>query len=154
LTPIIPLDPDTRLSVLEDVPLHEESLSRMFYSVEDNGYSTSLLDATLFKSLEVATAVATALGKDEGVEVTRRPIESCANDSSATPDKVCRRGTSPRSCVAWRGMVAYLEAAAEAGDSELIAVAVDDVMKAMTAQITVEYLKERDELGDGVRRPS
>ena len=37
-------------------------------------------------------------------------------------------------------MTAYLEAAAEDGDCELIAVAVADVMKAMTEKTTAEYL--------------
>ena len=45
-------------------------------------------------------------------------------------------------------MVAYLEAAAEEGDRELIAVAVADVMKAIAARTTLEYLEARGALGD------
>jgi DNA-binding phage protein len=44
-------------------------------------------------------------------------------------------------------MATYLEAASEYGDPESIAAAVADVMQAMKAQTTVEYLEARGELG-------
>ncbi len=143
----------------EDVPLHEESIGRMFYNVESNHYRMDLLGATPFKSQEVAEAVATALGKRKGVvEVTKKDLEKPQRDQAADRELSERffRNTGQGMSV-WdigtylrdKGdMAAYLEAVAEEGDSELIAVAVADVMKAMTTQTSVEYLKERGELGD------
>jgi predicted transcriptional regulator len=45
-------------------------------------------------------------------------------------------------------MVAFLSVAAEEGDREIISIAVADVMQAMTAQTSVEYLRARGALGD------
>ena len=193
LEDIAPLDPDTRLSVLEDeplepelieelrrrmaevddprrwvivsrilgddVPLHEESLRRMFYNVESNCYSMALLGATAFKCQRVAEAVASTMGKPEGVlEVTKQDLEKPQRDEEADRELRERffRNTG-QGMSKWdigtflrhrEDMVGYLEACAEDGDSELIAAAVDDVMKAMTAQTTAEYLEERGRLGD------
>ncbi len=193
LNEISPLDPDTRLSVLEDepvdpeliedlrqrlaeghdphrwvivsrilgedVPLHEESLSRMFYNVESDCYSMALLGATAFKCQRVAEAVGTALGKDDGVqEVTKQDLKKPQRDEEADRELRERYFRSiGQGMSKWEigmflrdqeDMAAYLKAAAEKGDSEFIAVAVDDVMKAMTAQTTVEYLEARGGLGD------
>ncbi len=193
LDEIVPLDPDTRLSVLEDeplepelieelrrrmaevddprrwvivsrilgqdVPLHEESLRRMFCNVERNCYGMALLGATAFKCQRVAKAVASAAGKDEGVlEVTKQDLEKPQRDEEADRELRERyfRNTG-QGMSKWdigmflrhrEDMVGYLEAVAEDGDSEFIAAAVDDVMKAMEAQMTVEYLEERAIRGD------
>ncbi len=193
LNEISPLDPDTRLSVLEDeplepqliedlrqrlaevddprrwviesrilgedVPLHEESLSRMFYNVESDFYSMALLGATAFKCQRVAEAVGSALGKDDGVlEVTKQDLKNSQRDEEADRELRERyfrnigQGMSTWDISMFlrdeEDMTAYLKAVAEEGDSELIAVAVDDVMKAITAQTTVEYLEARGRLGD------
>jgi len=46
-----------------EVPLHEESISRMFYNVESDCYSMSLDGGTAFKNREAAGAVASVLGE-------------------------------------------------------------------------------------------
>jgi addiction module HigA family antidote len=81
----------------EDVPLHEESISRMFYNVESNCYSVDLLGATPFKSQKVAEAVATALGRRKGViEVTKQDLDRRSSRCGAR-SQTWRRMTGTRS---------------------------------------------------------
>ena len=193
LDAITPLDPDTRLSVLEDeplepelvaelrrrmadvhdprrwvivsatrgedVPLHEEDIGRMFYDVETSCYCTGLLGATAFKRQEDAAAVAATLGKRKRVvEVTTQDLEKPRRNEAVDCELRERffrntgQGMSEWDIATFLrntgDMAAYLEAVVEDGGPELIAAAVADVMKAMTAQTTVEYLKERGALGD------
>lgn len=194
LEAIAPLDPDTRLSVLEDEPLdpelvdelrrrmvdlddprrwvvvsalgdeegplHEKCVGRMFYDVESDCYCTDLLGATPFKSQAIAESVAAALGRRKRViEVTKQDLEALRRDRAADRELRERffRSAGPGMSEYDAGvylrdrtdMVAYLEAAAEEGDREIIAVAVADVMKATTARPSVEYLEAHGALGDG-----
>lgn len=190
---IMPLDPGTRLSVLEDepldpglieelrrrmadhddprrwvvvsvigdeeVPLHEEYLGRMFYNVENGCYSMDLRGATPFKSQVVAESVAMVLGEGKhAIEVTTHDLEVPRFDDAV--DRQLREsllasagyGMSEFDTGAYlrdkADMMAYLRAATEDGSPETIALAVGDVMKAMTAQTTVEYLEARGALRD------
>jgi addiction module HigA family antidote len=142
----------------EDVPLHEESISRTFYDVESNCYCADLRGATPFKSESVARAVADAIGERQGVvQITTQDLETPRRSDAV--DRGVRdccfrssgQGMSDRDVgIYLRGesdMATYLEAASEYGDPESIAAAVADVMQAMKAQTTVEYLEARGELG-------
>jgi addiction module HigA family antidote len=189
---LVPLDPDTRVSVREDeplepefveelrrrmddvrdprrwvvvsrildedVPLHEESISRTFYDVASNCYCADLRGATPFKSEKVAKAVADAIGERKGVvEITTQDLEVPRRSDAVDREvKDVFFRSSGHGMSDWdigiylRGeadMAAYLEAATEHGDPESIAAAVADVMRAMKAQTTVEYLEARGELG-------
>lgn len=143
----------------KDVPLHEFSISRMFYNAESNCYATELRGATPFKNQNVAEAVAQAMGeRDKVLEVTKQDLEKPHYDASV--DRTIRdhflksagHGMSEWDASTYlrdkADMTAYLEAAAENADPQVIAMAIADVMKAMAQQTTVEYLRERGELGD------
>ena len=193
LEAITPLDPDTRLSVVEgepldpeiikelrrrmddlddprrwvvvsthgdeEVPLDEQSLTRMFYEVESGCYCMDLLGATPFKSQDVAESVAAALGaRKRVIELSTRDLGKRRRDEEA--DSAVRKhffenagqGMSEFDIDAYLSnrtdMVAFLSVAAEEGDREIISIAVADVMQAMTAQTSVEYLRARGALGD------
>lgn len=136
----------------EEVPLHERDIARMFYTVESNCYTPDLLCATHFKKREVAEATAAVLGdRLDVVEITTEDLKKPAHDDEV--DRKIREGLLKHSGIGmseWdigtylrdtADMTAYLEAAAEDGDSHLIAVAIADVIKAMTEKTTVEYLR-------------
>ncbi len=140
-----------------DVPLHERDIARMFYSVETNCYTDDLLHATPFKNKKVAEAAAAVLGNRLGiVEITKEDLKKPKHDDDV--DRQVRDRffmSSGQGMSAWdfstylrdkADMAAYLEAAAESGDGCVIAVAVADVLKAMTEMTTVEYLRDRGQI--------
>ncbi|MDZ4169504.1 MAG: HigA family addiction module antitoxin [Coriobacteriia bacterium] len=186
LEAIVPLDPDSRLSVREDeplepelveelkrrmadyddprrwvivsrildedVPLYERDIGRSFYDVATGCYTLDLLHATPFKKREIAEATAAVLGdRQHVVEITREDLKKPAHDDEVDREvRDCLLKNSGRGMSAWDAgtylrdnddMAAYLEAAAKNGDGGVIAVAVADVLRAMTAKTTVEYLR-------------
>ncbi len=142
----------------DDAPLHEKSLTRMFYNVESGCYSPELRGATAFKRESAAAAVAKAIGeRTDVVEVTKQDLEKPLRDEAIDREVRERffRNTG-QGMSEWdigtylrdeADMTAYLEAAAEDAAPKLIAAAVGDVMKAMKTQTTVEYLEARGQLG-------
>lgn len=129
----------------EDLPIWEMSVCRTFYDVESDCYATQIDDATAFKSPQVAEALAAHLGDDHTVvEVTVQDLAKPGEDDAV--NRGLRDGlvrTGGHGMKVWdvihylrdqADMAAYLEAAAEDGDSQLIAVAVADVMRALIRQ--------------------
>ncbi len=120
--------------------------------LERNAYTPDLLHATPFKSKEVAEATAAVLGERRGVvEITKEDLRKPVHNNEVNRHvRDCLLKNSGQGMSVWdvgtylrneADMTAYLEAAADDGDCELIAVAVADVMKAMTEKTTVEYLR-------------
>jgi hypothetical protein len=129
----------------ERIALHEQSVRRMFYEVGSGCYRTDILGATLFKRQTVAESVASTLGERAGVlELTVTDLVALNRDRAIDSELRARflepsgRGMSRWDAATYLrtddDMASYLQAAAQENDSELIVVAVADVMRAIAAR--------------------
>lgn len=141
----------------EDVPLYERDIARTFYNVATDCYTTDIRHATHFKRQAIAEVTASKLGDRKSVvEITTEDLKKPAhNDGVDRQVRDCLLKHSGHGMAAWDAstflrdeadMKAYLEAAAEDGDSRVIAVAVAGVLRAMTTKTTVEYLRATGQL--------